>query len=365
MISVCIITRDEEEKLNRCLNSLKNYPVEVVVVDTGSKDGTLDMLRKWQEDKSKKFELVIGNFKWCNDFSKARNYAASLAKNDIIFVVDSDDVVEELDLKNVESNMELHPKALGILEIQNKFLMNNQLNIRNDKLPRIYNRQFIKYFGAVHEQLKTNEKSNEKIFAEVKAKVTHDGYMLTGEEYLNKQLRNISLLKKELEKTQTSSDTQYIFYQLGKSYAAINDYDNSIKYYKKFFEFPIDTNNSYTIDALEAYGYSLIGAKKADIALELEKYYDDFKHIADFRNLMGLIYLNNHMFVKALSEFLGATMECKVCRTEGANSFLAFYYAAGVNELLGNIDGALMLYKQCGDYEPAKNKIKELEKRKN
>ena len=47
MISVCIITKNEKDKLEKCLKALSEYPFEVVVVDTGSDDGTVEMAKKY------------------------------------------------------------------------------------------------------------------------------------------------------------------------------------------------------------------------------------------------------------------------------------------------------------------------------
>ena len=69
-ISVCIITKNEADKLEKCLLSLKKYNLEIVVVDTGSTDNTPAIIDKYAD--------VSGSYKWCDDFSKARNYSISL-----------------------------------------------------------------------------------------------------------------------------------------------------------------------------------------------------------------------------------------------------------------------------------------------
>ena len=66
-LSVCIITKNERENLKKCLKALKSYPFEVVVVDTGSTDGTKEMAQRFTD--------AVHDFAWCNDFAKAKNYA--------------------------------------------------------------------------------------------------------------------------------------------------------------------------------------------------------------------------------------------------------------------------------------------------
>ncbi len=74
---------------------------------------------------------------------------------------------------------------------------------------------------------------------------------------------------------------------------------------------------------------------------------------------MGLIYLRNGMIVQAMTEFLKATsFDC--ARTEGANTYIPTYNMACVNEVLGDLDNAVKLYKKCGNFKPAQDRLREL-----
>ena len=92
-LSVCMIVRDEEKTIERCLNSIKNIADEIIIVDTGSVDNTKNIC--------KKFTDKIYDFVWVDDFSKARNYSFSLASCDYIMWLDADDVVLEKDSKKI------------------------------------------------------------------------------------------------------------------------------------------------------------------------------------------------------------------------------------------------------------------------
>ena len=65
-ISLCLIVKDEEDVLYRCLESVANIVDEIIVVDTGSSDGTKEIAQK--------FQAKIYDFKWIDDFAAARNY---------------------------------------------------------------------------------------------------------------------------------------------------------------------------------------------------------------------------------------------------------------------------------------------------
>ncbi|MBI2653785.1 glycosyltransferase [Candidatus Woesearchaeota archaeon] len=64
-LSLCIVTKNEENHLEQCLNSVKNIVDEIIIVDTGSTDRTKEI--------AKKFGAKIYDFKWIDDFSAARN----------------------------------------------------------------------------------------------------------------------------------------------------------------------------------------------------------------------------------------------------------------------------------------------------
>lgn len=86
-ISLCMIVKNEERVLARCLDSVQGIVDEIVIVDTGSTDGTIDIAKRYTE---KVFPFV-----WQEDFSAARNESFSHAKMEYCLWLDADDVLEE------------------------------------------------------------------------------------------------------------------------------------------------------------------------------------------------------------------------------------------------------------------------------
>jgi len=82
-----MIVKNEEMVLERCLSSAGFFVDEIIIVDTGSKDKTKKIARKFTDK--------IYDFKWVDDFSKARNFAFSKATKDFILWLDADDIIEE------------------------------------------------------------------------------------------------------------------------------------------------------------------------------------------------------------------------------------------------------------------------------
>lgn len=359
MISVCIITKNEKEKLNRNLQSLSSYDLEVVVVDTGSTDGTTEMLEEWKSNNDKKFSLVCGEFAWCNDFSKARNYSISLASNDKILVLDSDEMILKMNLSKLEKLMDKNSMKMGRLCINDKLEQNGIESFRKSYLCRLFDRRYFHYTGRIHEQvtpINKIENTLSELYYRTEIEILHDGYYGDEEHHLAKSKRNIELLQAELDE---HGDDPYILYHLGKSYYRMKDYKIASEIFAKALSFDLDPRLEYVIDMVEAYGYTLINSKQADVALGLESVYDEFGNTAEFRLMMGHVYMHNCMFDRAIESFLSAT-KCKTSATEGMNSYLAYYNAGVIYEVLGQKDKAIDLYKKCGQYKPAITRLQTL-----
>lgn len=86
-ISLCMIVKNEEQTLARCLECVKDIVDEMIVVDTGSTDRTKEIAAKEGAE--------VSDFVWCEDFSAARNHAFSLARSEYCMWLDADDIIDE------------------------------------------------------------------------------------------------------------------------------------------------------------------------------------------------------------------------------------------------------------------------------
>jgi glycosyltransferase involved in cell wall biosynthesis len=102
MISLAMIVRNEEASLAHCLGSVKSLVDEIIIIDTGSTDSTIDI--------AKGFGAQIHPFEWCDDFGAARNESLKRCKGDWVFVMDADEAIDPLDYEKI-TNACLHPWA--------------------------------------------------------------------------------------------------------------------------------------------------------------------------------------------------------------------------------------------------------------
>jgi len=91
-ISLCMIVKDEEEVLARCLDSVQDIADEIVIVDTGSADRTREIASRYTD--------LVYDFVWIDDFAAARNFAFSRGTKDYLMWLDADDVISEKDRRD-------------------------------------------------------------------------------------------------------------------------------------------------------------------------------------------------------------------------------------------------------------------------
>lgn len=354
-ISICIITKNECKRLERCLKAAKHTGFELVVVDTGSEDDTVSMAKKYTDS--------VYFFQWISDFAAAKNYAASRAKNDMVFIIDSDEYLRQQEDEAVDRICTLisqNSDNVGRMKRINRVLQKDSETEYTDLTNRIFDRRKYCFKGAIHEQLVRgnvftgpDERDENYSIYETGFIADHDGYIGTKEEIRAKANRNATLLLKEL---QEKPEDTYLLYQTGKAYFLAEEYERAVEFFEKATCYELEPGLEYVIDLIETYGYALLECDRADVAILLESVENEFGNSSDFRFMMGLVYMNNALFDKAVTSFLKAA-ELKNAKMKGVDSYMAYYNVGVIYECLGEIVKAKDFYKKCGDYEPAEKRL--------
>ena len=352
MISFCIIGKNEEAIIEKCLVALVPYGYEIVYVDTGSSDRTKEIAHKYTDR--------IYDFEWINDFSAARNFAISKAGGDYILMIDCDEIVTEFDQAETERLIQQHPDAVGRLIRVDEFTRktSNQEKEQfasNVRINRLFPKHDFHYVGRIHEQV---ERISDKEYStyNIPLKMIHSGYDGNEETIRKKAERNRSLLEEEYR---LHPDDPYILYQLGQTYYMEHKYELALEYYDKMLSIDIDPRLEYVQNGVESYGYCLIETKQFEKALGLVGVYDTFAHTSDFVFLMGLIYMNNGMLDEAVNEFLKATTK-KNEKVHGTSGVRAYYNIGVIYECVGMLQEAREYYEKAGNYEPAKMRLSKI-----
>lgn len=344
-ISVCIIAKNEEARIEQCLQSVKPCGFEIVVVDTGSTDRTKEIAARYADK--------VLDFAWCDDFSAARNFSLREASNNWIFMIDCDETIKEIDVEELTYFRKHLSDKVGSVSRENLITENGVLTLNNvDYTERFFNKKLFHYTGIIHEQL-TPIRGSELPAMLLNTTLLHTGYDMTPGQRAEKYRRNFTLLEKQAA---ADPDNPYLYYQLGKTCEIMEDFARACTYYDKGLTFDLDPELAYVQAMVVSYGNALLRSGQTETALGFEGIYDEFSSLTDFVYLMGTIYSENGMLEQALGQYQKA-LQMPPGRQNGTNSFLPFYQSGRIFEALGNPDVAAALYQKCGNFSPAADRL--------
>lgn len=148
-VSVCMIVKNEEKVLRRCLDSLKEIADELIIVDTGSSDETKAIALEYTDK--------VFDFEWIDDFSAARNYSFGFATKDYIYMADADEVIDEVNLKKFIRLKEGLDDETEIVQMyySNQLEHNTTYNYDKEYRPKLFKRvRKFRFIEPVHEEIR-------------------------------------------------------------------------------------------------------------------------------------------------------------------------------------------------------------------
>ena len=196
-LSLCMIVRDNEATIEACLDSIYPWVDEIIVVDTGSLDRTVEICRR--------FGAQVHYFQWCDDFSAARNVSIQHAKGDWVFWMDSDDVISQ------EQGRRLRMLVYGehgddisgyVMQVHCPSEKPDQLTVV-DHIKVFRNRPEHQFEHRIHEQILPSIRRTGGNIAFTDIHVIHCGSRQTPEVRQRKLERDFRILELDLERIQT------------------------------------------------------------------------------------------------------------------------------------------------------------------
>jgi len=223
-ISVCMIVKNEEELLPQCLKSIRDIVDEIIIVDTGSTDKTIDIAESHGAN--------VYHHPWENNFSKHRNQSISYASSEWIFVIDADEEVIRWDNR---LEVLLNNKDLDSIYVKvNNIFGSGAGEACHNSIRLFRNSKNIRYEGSVHNQLiGTNNSFASSIV------IYHKGYCLDAEKEKQKYLRTTTLLENEIEK---DPGNPKLHHYLAVAYLGKKLYDRALQECQKALHFASNQN---------------------------------------------------------------------------------------------------------------------------
>jgi hypothetical protein len=197
-VALVMIVRNEAARVMRAIASLRSHVDELVVLDTGSTDATLDLARA--------AGARTGRFEWCDDFSAARNAALALADADWHVIVDADEWLAD-GARSLLALRHTAPDFVGAVRVDSRFDTPAGVSTAPSWLSRVLPRG-VRYAGRIHEQPTHNLPVRR-----LQVVLEHDGYR--AEALQAKAGRNARLLAEAIAR---APDDAYLHYQAGKDH---------------------------------------------------------------------------------------------------------------------------------------------------
>lgn len=354
-VSGCLITKNEAHNLERCVNSMKSIINELIVVDTGSTDNTVET--------AEAFGASVYHYEWTGDFSAARNAAIEKATGDWIVFLDADEwFASEQDANNLRLLMDKvdgQKKTFGLtVEINNYrkeetgglSLINAAVTTRAFK-----NQPDVRYKGIIHELV---EPANRNAFYDVNSKVriNHDGY--SPELMPAKAKRNLELLFKDYG---LRPDEDVLLYHIGNTYMLLKDYAQAYEYLVRY----VRTGHKSYMYGIEGVILALASAE------QLKRPYEERMEISDYSvkqypnhptafMLRGQLFYQQTNYVDALKNYEKAFRLKAVYRNDLEYSSnlreedyqKVYYYAGHICSLRGDFDKAARYFSSSLKLNP-------------
>ncbi|MBO7747240.1 glycosyltransferase [Paenibacillus sp. MWE-103] len=227
LLSVCMIVKNEEKVLTRCLDSIRSLADEIIVIDTGSTDRTKEIARSYTDR--------VYDFQWINDFAAARNEGIRRATSRWVLVMDADEYFPPAEADKMRRFLENETPVKGIVYAVNIVNLMGESEAKSTSMntaevARLFpNHHNVFYTRPIHEQLCSLDGTALQ-FMLAQGSLFHTGYLKENLDAKDKLNRNASIFTELKNKKGFSA---YDYYTIGNEKAVKGDYASAIYYYER------------------------------------------------------------------------------------------------------------------------------------
>lgn len=229
LLSVCMIVKNESFILKQCLESLKKCADEIVVVDTGSQDNTVNIAKEFGA------KTILSD--WRDDFSYSRNISLKNATGRWILWIDADDIIPEDSAKKINELKKTTPDKVYAFIVKNENPGNTGSEFYQARM--FPNRPDIYFERRIHEQMMLSALRAGLKLTNTNVTIEHLGYS-DPQKVKEKAKRNIKILIEEI-KNFPHDATMSI--EIADNYLLLDEVDNALEWYKKTLNIPNCENN--------------------------------------------------------------------------------------------------------------------------
>ncbi len=303
LISLCMIVKNEEQVLDKCLNSIQQYVEEIIIVDTGSTDATVSIASKYTNQ--------IYHFEWIDDFSAARNESLKYATGQWILILDADEYFEENEIQKLYKCLkEREPEQGLIYNLTITSILGEKNNYSTNEAPvgRVFgNRLGIQYSRPIHEQ-PVSSKGLELKSAALPIRLQHSGYTEETMQQKNKHHRNLEIFNK-LEMQQGLSAYDHL--QLGNQYSMMGEYDKALSHLNQAIQQPHSLGSAYKQVLFTTIQVLINQGSLARAFSFFEQHLVPFLEYPDILTIKGIILQNLGCIDEAKQAFHAAVEEAE------------------------------------------------------
>jgi tetratricopeptide (TPR) repeat protein len=338
-LSLCMIAKNEEQFLGDCLASVRDIVDEIILVDTGSTDRTVEI--------AESFGAKVFHHRWAGDFAAARNESLAHAAGDWILVLDADETIPP------DGHAEIRKALRSSDYVGYSLMIENLLGEEGEKsqtalIFRLFrNRPDIRFEGIIHEQALPSAQRTGLAVENVRVRILHRGYL---DQYLSqrdKYQRNLDILLRQVEQ---DLQNPYAHFNLGQTYKLMGRFGEAEAAYKM----SLDLLEEQKAPATTAYWPSLyfsyvdlhrmMGEYEKGLALADEAL-TRYPNYPDILFTRGFVLLELERFQEAIHAF------------QGCRSYKGIVYASGNDPSVSTHKASQALgtaYSRMGKHAEAK-----------